>query len=143
MTTPCFSKWTPNSSKFQFLDLSLFQQYMPLKPTSKWGIKVWVMADSSTGYAGNLQIYTGKEDQAEKGLASRVVKDLMTDYQDLGHHLYVDNFYTSLSLLKDLLEAGTLACGIIRSNRKGFPAVLKDNINILKDNINIPGKNSV
>ena len=34
-------------------------QYMLKKPT-KWGIKVWVLADSSNGYVWNLQLYTGK-----------------------------------------------------------------------------------
>lgn len=45
-----------------------------------------------------------------------------------GNHLYIDNFYTSPQLFEDHLEAGTLACGTIRSNRKGFPAVVKDNV---------------
>jgi hypothetical protein len=31
---------------------------MPQKPT-KWGIKAWVLAESDTGYAWNLKIYTG------------------------------------------------------------------------------------
>ena len=87
------------------------------------------MADAVSGYCCNLQIYTGKEgNKVEKGLASRVVKDLIENYQGLGHHLYVDNFYTSPRLFKDLLEAGTLASGTIRSNRKGFPAAVKGNV---------------
>ena len=74
---------------------------MPMKPT-KWGIKVWVMADAGTGYYCRLQIYIGKEgNDVEKGLASRVVNDLMEDYQGLGHQLYVDNFYTSPQLFKN------------------------------------------
>ncbi len=32
--------------------------FIQYKPT-KWGIKVWVMADSSNGYVSNLNIYTG------------------------------------------------------------------------------------
>ena len=68
-----------------------FRQYLHLKQT-KWGIKVWVMADSVSGYYCNLQIYTGREgNDGERGLANRVVKDLLDGYQGRGHHLYVDN----------------------------------------------------
>ena len=83
-----------------------FRQYLPLKPT-KWG---------------------RERNDEERGLANRVVKDLLDDYQGLGHHLYVDNFYTSPKLFKDLLETGTIACGTVRSNRRGFPPELKTNI---------------
>ena len=33
-------------------------QYMPKKP-HKWGLKAWVLADSTNGYAWNWQLYTG------------------------------------------------------------------------------------
>ena len=33
-------------------------QYLPMKPV-KWGVKVWVMAESKTGYVNNFQVYTG------------------------------------------------------------------------------------
>ncbi len=32
-----------------------FRQYLPMKPM-KWGVKVWVMAESSTGYVSNFQV---------------------------------------------------------------------------------------
>ena len=41
-----------------------------------------------------------------------------------GYHLYVDNFYTSLPLFRNLYRKKTPACGTIRSNRKGFPQSL-------------------
>ena len=45
-------------------------QYLPKKPT-KWGMKAWVLADSSNGYTWNWMLYTGRESGAEveKGLA--------------------------------------------------------------------------
>jgi hypothetical protein len=48
---------------------------LPAKPT-KWGVKLWNMADSDTGYMHCFQIYTGKEDAQEKGSSYRVVMDL-------------------------------------------------------------------
>ena len=37
----------------------IFIQYMPKKPT-KWGLKAYVLADSTTGYMYNWILYTGK-----------------------------------------------------------------------------------
>lgn len=37
-----------------------FRQYMPAKPT-KYGIKVWMAADSSNGYVLNFDVYLGKD----------------------------------------------------------------------------------
>ena len=55
-----------------------FRQYLPAKPT-KWGVKLWNMADSDTGYMHHFQIYTGKEDAQEKGSSYRVVMDLCSN----------------------------------------------------------------
>ena len=38
-----------------------------------------------------------------------------------GHVLYVDNFYTSVSLSEQLLSQKTLLCGTLRKNRKHLP----------------------
>ena len=47
------------------------KQYLPLKPT-KHGFKVWVVAESTTGYFLDLQVYVGKETEAtEHGLGER------------------------------------------------------------------------
>ena len=37
-----------------------FKQYMKDKPT-KWGIKVFVLADAMDGYVKAFQVYTGKK----------------------------------------------------------------------------------
>ena len=37
-----------------------FKQYTMNKPT-KWGIKLWVLADSATGYNWDMVVYTGKK----------------------------------------------------------------------------------
>ena len=49
-----------DESMVKFKGRLSFRQYLPLKPT-KWGIKVWVMAESSTGYVSNFQVYTGRK----------------------------------------------------------------------------------
>ena len=94
---------------------------MPKKPT-RFGIKVWVLAEAKTGYILDFQVCTGAtKDESSKGLAYRVVNDLIQNFQGKNHLLYVDNFYTSPELLLDLLKKGVYCTGTIRSNRKSFP----------------------
>ena len=54
----------------------------------------------------------------------RIVVTLMQNNLGKGHQLYVDNFYTSMSLVKHL-QNDTNITGTIRENRKHFPTVLK------------------
>ena len=52
-----------------------FKQYMKAKPT-KWGIKVFVLADATNGYIRTFQIYTGKsleDGNSSAGLCTKVV----------------------------------------------------------------------
>ena len=98
-----------------------FLQYLPKKPT-RFGIKVWVNSEAKSGYVLSLQIYTGAADNPEKkGLANRVVMDLVQMYEGKNHFLYVHNFYTSPALLIDLLKKEIYCTGTVRTNRKGFP----------------------
>ena len=102
-----------------------FIQYMPAKPV-KFGVKNWVLADSVYPYVCNFQIYTGRDERTpEHGLSKRVVMDLIQPYLAKGHRLYVDNFYSSPHLFKELYDQNTLACGTVRQERKGMPNELK------------------
>uniref|UniRef100_A0A1X7U6Z1 PiggyBac transposable element-derived protein domain-containing protein n=1 Tax=Amphimedon queenslandica TaxID=400682 RepID=A0A1X7U6Z1_AMPQE len=92
---------------------------MPQKPI-KSGFKVWVRADSINSYVSQFHVYTGKETYNEKGLGSRVVKDLTATIHHR-NHVYCDNF-SSFQLFSDLSSVGIHACGTIRSNRKHFPS---------------------
>ena len=47
--------------------------------------------------------------------------ELMEPYYFKGHCLFIDNFYTSVKLLVDLLDKGTYCTGTARPNRKYFP----------------------
>ena len=102
-----------------------FRQYIKDKPT-KWGMKLWVLADSSNGYTCNFDVYLGKKDKSNFGLAYDVVLNLVKHLYNQGYKLFVDNFYSSVHLFKFLLEKGISACGTIICNRKGFPKCMKD-----------------
>jgi len=100
-----------------------FLQYLPKKPV-KWGIKVWVCSDSVNGYIVTFDVYTGADPSVPsypKGLCHHVVTKLLTPFFDKGYTLFMDNYYTSPTLFKDLLCKFVAAVGTARTNRKNFP----------------------
>jgi hypothetical protein len=111
-----------------------FKQYMPKKP-NKFGIKIWMLADSETYFMPRFQVYLGKQQNAEnadenyaeeaRGLGFKVVDFLGKPDYNTYRHFYFDNYFSSVPLLKHLLENETYACSTLHHNRKQFLADLK------------------
>ena len=106
---------------------SSMKQFMPMKPVKR-GFKVWVRADSVTGYFCDLDIYIGKPSDGtttEVGLGERVVLQLSERLRGGHYQLFCDNYFITSTLLDTLLKLGLYACGTTRTVRKGFPETLK------------------
>lgn len=108
-----------------------FRQYMPAKPT-KHGIKVWMAADSSNGYVLNFDIYLGKEagQQRIHGLGYDVVTKMVLPFMNKNHHVYFDNFFSSVNLLEHLQAQSTFCCATVRSNRKDLPSCAQKKLQV-------------
>ena len=88
---------------------------------------MWVLADSHNGYFQKFEVYSGKKgDSPEKALGAKVVKSLASELHGKHHHVSFDNYFTSVSLLEDLLKDSVYACGTARKDCKGFPDTLKE-----------------
>ena len=83
----------------------------PKKP-HKWGLNVWTLADQD-GYVYNWDLYAGKKrgGAVEHGLTYDVVTKLCCPIYNKGHHVYMDNYFSSPELFNELANNQTGACG--------------------------------
>uniref|UniRef100_A0A1B6MI17 PiggyBac transposable element-derived protein domain-containing protein n=1 Tax=Graphocephala atropunctata TaxID=36148 RepID=A0A1B6MI17_9HEMI len=112
----------------------VFKVYNKDKPI-KWGIKVFVLSESSTGYICAIEPYFGKIttdrlDRPDLGVTSRIVLHLVNklkqSYGNIeGLHVFTDRWYTNMDLAAELLEWKVYLTGTIMLNRSGLPAIVK------------------
>nr|XP_034194869.1 piggyBac transposable element-derived protein 4-like [Osmia lignaria] len=119
---------------------SSITQYLPNKKHHRWGIKFWMLCDSVSKYCLAFSCYKGAKetttsDRKKFGLGYDVVVNLLKDSYCLnkGHHIFVDNFFTSVELARYLYSMDTYLTGTIRRNKKCIPDNLKQtNVNEVK-----------
>ena len=89
----------------------------------KCGFKLFVLADSSNGYTLDISVYNGNNNfLTGQGLSYDSVMSLIDKrYLGSGYHVYMDDFYTSPKLFRDLFAAKFGACGAYKDVRRGCP----------------------
>jgi hypothetical protein len=114
-----------------------FKVYNPAKP-NKFGIKLYQVSESLSGYILGFDIYSGKTDftggspeefadlvgvNPEATVTTKLVVGLLArcGLLDEGRHVYMDNYYTSPELFTELDVRNTYACGTVRKNRRDVP----------------------
>ena len=117
----------------------LFRQYIPNK-RKRFGVKLYALCESSTGYMYKFRVYTGRDDPnhdldtdiqndvpvAELLSSEKIVMWLVKPLLDQGYSVYTDNFYTSTKLANLLLTNKTHLTGTVRANR--IPERLKTKV---------------
>ena len=112
----------------------IFRVYNPAKP-NKWGIKLYQVCESSSGYCVGFDVYDGTNGCAvysqlvgtseDATQTTKIVVGLMARFGLLGkgHNLFCDNYYMSPELADELDTHLTYICGTVRINRKEMPRV--------------------
>ena len=111
------------------------KQYLPKKPIKRgfkviitsflrWKLKwcvtfwVWVLRDSKSGYAFDFDVYTGKQKSKQEnstGLGEKVVLNFCKTLKYKHYKVFIDNYFTSISLFEKLTELELYGCGTIIS----------------------------
>ncbi|XP_019750737.1 piggyBac transposable element-derived protein 4-like isoform X2 [Hippocampus comes] len=98
---------------------------------SALGFKLLVLADSLTAYTWNFFVCSEKTVSSTIGqsLRDRTIMDIV-DPSRLGggYKLFVNNFYSSPTLFRDLQKFNIGCCGPIRKNQVGFPKTTENDL---------------
>lgn len=102
----------------------VFRQYIKNK-RHKYGIKLYMLTEPN-GIILRSLVYTGALDDniGGKGHTTKVVLDLLQNYLDSGHSVYLDNFYNSFELADKLTSRNTYCTGTLNSKRTNNPKEL-------------------
>ncbi|XP_050967064.1 piggyBac transposable element-derived protein 4-like [Labeo rohita] len=93
--------------------------------SSDRGYKLFALTDCSCGYTWDFFIHEGNSCASQnEGLSYESVMALVDEnLLGSGYKLFVDKFYTSPTLFRDLLGKSIYACGPVLPTRKGFPKI--------------------
>ena len=106
-----------------------------MKP-NHFHIKFFQVSEAASGYILRFHVYTGKDTSCVSNFSkpldpdctktTKVVLGLLESAKllDKGHHIYMDNYYSSPELFHELYYRETYACGTARLIRKGMPKTI-------------------
>jgi hypothetical protein len=79
----------------------------------------------SKGFTYNMSVYLGRDRKnvtATMTATHATVSGLTTRIENLGHKLYMYNFFSSCDLFDDLHTKAINCCGTVRPNQKAMPS---------------------
>ena len=94
--------------------------YMKSKP-AKYGVKVFWACDAKNGYALAGELYSGKGNERNVGLAQKIVLSLTDFFQNSGRNIFIDRYFTNFDLCTKLLDRNLTMTGTIMPSRRDVP----------------------
>ncbi|KAJ0407209.1 hypothetical protein ATCC90586_004521 [Pythium insidiosum] len=96
--------------------------YMKGKPT-KWGTKFYMTCCAETAYCARVEICC-RGDDSDNTITRAVIRNVSKTLQGLPvkRLIVTDNYYSSITLSRELLKRGYYHVGTYRTNRLGWPA---------------------
>ncbi|CAB3249638.1 unnamed protein product [Arctia plantaginis] len=94
------------------------------------GIKTYEICESQTGYLWRFEVHAGHDDSALQdddpisGIVPSLVLRLLNGLEHKGHTIWMDNFYNSPALARELKVLGFDCVGTLRTNRQFVPREL-------------------
>ncbi|KAG7352623.1 transposase IS4 [Nitzschia inconspicua] len=93
-----------------------------ISKAARYGIKLYVVTDAATAFVMGVLVYTGKYTYSDTRSEStkktvQVVQQLCEPFRGSHRTVYVDRFYSSVDLLKQLEDMQLYTTGTILSNR--------------------------
>ena len=112
--------------------------YNPQKP-SKYGVKLYMICEAKTGYVLDFITYEG----VSRSLRD-IVFELLGAFLSKGYHVFMDNYYNSVSLAQELYDHHVHCSGTLRLLR-GAPSYLKNlkSQNVRRDSVFFRRKGNV
>lgn len=106
-----------------------FKQSIKTK-AARFGIKTYQLCESATGYLWSFFVYLGSATRVAPTnrnvpTSTSYVYKLMQPILNLGHRVFIDNWFNSPALARFLKRNKTNCIGTLRPNRKGVPAVIQ------------------
>ena len=121
--TSCEENYTPgigctaDESLLGFRGRCGFKKYIPNKP-SKYGIKVYVLADSQSFYSVSSKIYARAGTHAPGlPIPTQAVLDLIHPISETNRNITTDNYYTSISLDNELKSSKLTVVGTMKKEQ--------------------------
>ncbi|KAF7700493.1 hypothetical protein CDIK_1069 [Cucumispora dikerogammari] len=110
---------------------------MPAKLIKK-GIMFYILTDSLTGFVLKFKLYTGSYNPIKEA-----VKNLLVYVKVFNHTLYMNNYYNSFELCKNLRQEKIFCCGTMRMRRSEPSEYSTQKKRMSKNDFNYFQKNNI